>query len=309
MSQIDEAFIQAYQTPPWAAPPRPAVQQPSKLAPEPVPAPHFQSVAFEAVAVAAPPQFATQASTVTPAEPLNERRPLSSFSAPAQPATTAFNPVFEVDAFRWPQLTEDLLAAHHQLLMPVAERLVDVSEQGRSLIGIAGTRPGIGCTTVQLCLARLIASAGKAVALVDGNFAKAGLARDLGLEFDMGWEQVLTGELPLAECVVKSIEDRMALLPLARRTAAATELLASIQTSVTAGVLRYHYDVVLFNLGTAGQAPQHAAAASILQHCRLDANLIVAPSATIGSEDSEQINPLLSLFGTTCLGVIGNTTA
>ncbi|NOZ39930.1 MAG: hypothetical protein GXP24_06865 [Planctomycetes bacterium] len=320
MSQIDEAFIQAYAPPqvdsPQASSPQQAgqpnaphiqlhapVQPPMPAsvpapnpsvawAPEPIPAPHF---------VAAPAQTVEAAA---PAGPATERRPLSTFSAPEQPATTAFNPVFEVDGFRWPKITDDLLSAHHQLLVPVAEQLLDVSEQGRSLIGIVGTRPNVGCSTVLMCLARLVASVGKSVALVDANFAKAALARDLGLEFDMGWQDVLTGDLPLAECVVKSLKDRIALLPLARQTGAATELLASIQTSVTAGVLRYHYDVVLFNLGNAAEPPQDEAAFSIMQHCRLDASIIVADTERTGIEP---VDTLLSLFGQKCLGVIGNS--
>lgn len=357
MSQIDEAFIQAYapsqppanapgvgavpvvSQPPLAglhmgphiqlhAPPQqqPAPPQPSApappvaWAPEPIPTPHFSDVGqgsgqdvgqvvgeYQTASVAAPAQTAEAVAPVVnlPAQgAATARRPLSTFSAPEQRVTTAFDPVFEVDGFRWPKVTDDLLAAHHQLLVPVAEQLLDVSEQGRSLIGIVGTRPNVGCSTVLMCLARLVASVGKSVALVDANFAKASLARDLGLEFQTGWQDVLSGNLPLAECVVKSLEDRMALLPLARQTGSASELLASIQTSVTAGVLRYHYDVVLFNLGNAAEPPQDEAAMRIMQHCRLDTSIIVADTERTGIDP---LDTLLSLFDQKCLGVIGNT--
>ncbi len=336
MSQIDEAFIQAY-APPQAIPlqqrgqqqsgqhtgphiqlpPAPPVPPtpthapvsapPVAWAPEPIPAPHFRATGKHRITSAeAAVASSMQAAAVAPAEPKTERRPLSTFSEPVQPATTAFKPVFEVDAFRWPKITDELLAAHHQLLEPVADQLLDFSEQGRSLVGIAGTRPNVGCSTLLMCLARLVASVGKSVALVDANFAKASLARDLGLEFSTGWEDVLTGDLPLAECVVKSVEDNMALLPLARQTGSATELLASIQTSVTAGVLRYHYDVVLFNLGNAAEAPQDQASQSIMQHCRLDASIIIADTERTGIDP---LDTLMSLLGPTCLGVIGNTAA
>jgi len=376
MSQIDEAFIQAYAPsqppanapgvgavpvvpqPPLAglhrgphiqlhAPPQqpvtpqpppqsrsqpqaqpPAPTPPVAWAPEPIPTPHFQDIGqnvgqdvgqdvgqvaspvvgdYQTASFVAP---APTAEGVAPVENVpaqgaaTARRPLSTFSAPEQRVTTAFDPVFEVDAFRWPKVTDDLLAAHHQLLVPVAEQLLDVSEQGRSLIGMVGTRPNVGCSTVLMCLARLVASVGKSVALVDANFAKASLARDLGLEFQAGWQDVLSGNLPLAECVVKSTQDRMALLPLARQTGSASELLASIQTSVTAGVLRYHYDVVLFNLGSVAEPPQDEAALQIMQHCRLDTSIIVADTERTGIDP---LDTLLSLFGQNCLGVIGNT--
>ncbi len=246
------------------------------------------------------------AEAVTPGGAATARRPLSTFSAPAEPVTTVFKPVFEVDRFRWPKITDDLLGAHHQLLVPVAEQLLDVSEQGQSLVGIAGTRANVGCSTVLMCLARLLASVGKSVALVDANFAKASLACDLGLQFNTGWESALTGELPLAECVVQSLEDGVALLPLAHPSGSATELLASIQTSVTAGVLRYHYDIVLFNLGNAAESPQAEATMSIMQHCRLDTSILVADTEHTGIDP---LDTLMSLFGQKCLGVIGNTAA
>ena len=347
MSQIDEAFIQAYaspqrpanapsvgevplvpQLPPLVglhsgphiesppslqpAPAQPVLSPPVAWAPEPIPAPHFQvsddSHAASAVVAQTAEAVATVGSVVggSVVGSVVERRPLSAFSVREQPTSAAFKPVFEVDAFRWPKITDDLLSAHHQLLVPVAEQLLDVSAQGRSLIGIAGTRPNVGCSTVLMCLARLVASVGKSVAMVDANFAKAALARNLGLEFNTGWQNVLTGELPLAECVVHSLQDRIALLPLARQTGAAAELLAGIQTSVTAGVLRYHYDVVLFNLGNAAEPPQGEAALSIMQHCRLDASILVADTERTGIDP---LDTLMSLFGPTCLGVIGNTAA
>jgi len=270
---------------------------PTAWAPEPIPAPHMQD---QTAAVASPTHAAVVA---TPAEPI--RRPLSTFSAPEQ-QTTAFHPVFEVDGFRWPKITDALLSTHHQRLVPVVEQLLDESAQGRSLIGIVGTRPNVGCTTVLMCLARLIASAGKSVAMVDANFAKASLARDLGLEFHAGWQDVLTGQIPLAECVVKSLQDRMVLLPLAQPRGITTELLSSIQTSVTAGVLRYHYDVVLFNLGDAAESPQDDAALRVMQHCRLDTSIIVADTERTGIDP---LDTLLSIFGHHCLGVIGNRAA
>lgn len=272
--------------------------------PEPLPAPHIQ-IASPSPSMSMP-AVATDSKQVETTGPTTERRPLSTFSAPEPPPTTAFNPAYEVDAFRWPKITDQLLSEFHELMIPVAEYVLDANEQGRSLVGIAGTRPNVGCSTMLLSLARLIGSVGKTVALVDANFAKASLARDLGLEISTGWEQALTGELPLAECVVKSLEDRMALLPLSGPNPNANKLLNNIQTSVTAGVLRYHYDLVLFNLGAAAEAPQDFAAYEVMQHCRLDANLIIADTENTGIEP---MDTLISLFGENCLGVIGNSAA
>ncbi len=349
MSQIDQAFIQAYapdvpstvplETPPLSAvTAAPAVQRVKlhqqmpaidglrgdEMSLDPIPTPHLPvpgpfSVASP-VSVERPldPYSETASMQRTSFQPQpqapafessHERRPLSSFAAPQAPAAQAFRPVFEVDSFRWPTVIDEVLHTNGHLLAPVAEQLLDASEAGRSMVGIAGARLGVGTTTIHLCLARLIASAGKAVAIVDGDFTNRSLARELGLDFDTGWENVLTGQAPLAECVVHSIAGGIALLPLVGHPTPPTELLASIQTSISAGVLRHHYDVVLFDLGAAGREPQLSAARNIVQHCRIDASIIVADSSHTAQASQEQMDQLMSLLGPSCLGLIGNEAA
>ncbi|MCG8449023.1 MAG: hypothetical protein MI725_05525 [Pirellulales bacterium] len=342
MSQIDQAFIQAYSpdSPPVMPfeKPLPASASQVKLythvattddpqgyqvALDAVPAPHFptespSSAVIKEEAIQEDPYSQTaaiQRATLhqeapapprSPAAPAGERRPLSSFAIPQTPPPQAFRPVFEVDGFRWPAITTELLGTHVQTLAPVAEQLLVASEEGRSMVGIAGARSGVGATTIHLCLARLLASAGKSVAMVDADFVNRSLLRNLGLEFDVGWENVLAGQTPLAESVVHSLGDKVSLLPLVGHSTPATDLLSSIQTSVSAGVLRYHYDLVLFDLGAAGQEPQWSTAQEIVEHCRIDASIIVADSQHTESAALVHVDQLMSLLGSTCLGMIGN---
>ena len=313
MSQIDQAFIQAYSDENYTLPIADTVG-PEVTGAEPIPAPHFRTagenrtradVANMQQAMFTPAE--EQTSEVNTAEAKSEqRRPLSAFAEPAPVRTNAFEPVFEVDAFRWPAVTEELLAGWGELLNPVVEQLLVGSEEGRSMVGIAGAQAGVGCSTVQLCLAKLLSATGRSVALVDSNFVAANLAKSLGLDFEAGWEDVLSGKIPLAECAVRSIEDRMVLLPLRSSGQPSVELLSSIQTSVIAGVLRYHYDLVLYDLGAAGREPQLGVAEQIVEHCRMDASIIVADSDNEGGESGQEIDGLMSVLGSTCLGVIGN---
>ncbi len=334
MSQIDQAFIQAYTA-------DDDYPSPTETPTLPIAAPHIQL--YPAAQDARQPQVADvsgddhatanhkswlsqenenlkphaniasmqramfEPATAQPAAaPASNRRPLSDFAVPTSDRSNVFEPAFEVDAFRWPVVTDKLLSRHGELFTPVVEQLLAASEAGRSMVGIAGAAPAVGCSTVYMCLARLLAGSGKSVALVDSNFAAANLAITLGLEFDSGWEDVLTGKIPLAECVVRSVEDRMALLPLSHRSELPASLLSSIQTSVIAGVLRYHYDVVLFDLGAAGRDPQLAVTQQIVEQCRMDASIIVANTASESTESDYEINALMAVLGTSCLGVIGN---
>jgi Mrp family chromosome partitioning ATPase len=195
---------------------------------------------------------------------------------------------------------------HRERLRPALLALLAADEAGRSLIGIGAPTAGAGCTTILACLARLLAEAGKSVAVVDGNFAAPGLARQFGLQIDSGWEDVLAGNAPLAESVVYSLADRIALLPLVTGGAVAANKLDSIHASVTAGVLRYHYDVVLFDLGAVADPVQGSTARRLAQHCRIDGAIFTSggvPSAILHPQRLMQSAPELAAV---CLGVIEN---
>jgi len=316
MSEIDQAFIHAYA--PEAAGAAPTVPfAPINFSPtnaaENISDPHFRlhgrvpSVQHNTPGntVAAPREPLARHVAAPVVDPTGERRPLSSFTS--QGPSPAFRPVYEVDTFLWPEITEHLIVGQHEQLLPVVEQLLVASEEGRSMVGIAGVQSGVGSTTVQICLGRLLAAMGKSVAMVDGNFSSRSLGRQLGLEFEAGWEQALTSQLPLAECMVQATEDDcIALLPLSGHSGSAAELLNGIQTSVTAGVLRYHYDIVLFDLGAAAAEPQHSAARAMVDQCRIDASILVADATVDEPAALESVDRLMSFLGPTCLGLIGN---
>ncbi|QEG33142.1 tyrosine-protein kinase family protein [Bythopirellula goksoeyrii] len=239
----------------------------------------------------------------------NDRRPLSAFAAPPRPVQTAFSPAFEVDGFQWPVITDQLLVSTKESLAPIVDSLLANAQNGHALIGLVGTQSGVGCSTVTMCLGRMIAQTGASLAVVDANFSLGNLASSLGLEFDQGWEHVLTGEIPLAECAVHSLADAMTLIPLCGPVESCEERLASIQTSVIAGVLRYHHDIVLVDLGSPLSTQQVSAVHSMVEHCRLDTTIIVAPSGTTDPATADSIESLQKLLGTTCMGVIGNHSA
>lgn len=344
MSNIDQAFINAYtdQSPavvPPSKPPAYGIRNPQSTASSTVRL--FGSEAHEGSSVLRfdPPNQASQpansvdsarqqtisavaaaqragCTSIDPSDetillpPLgSERRPLSAFAAPPRPVQSVFSPAFEVDGFQWPAITNQLLISTQELLAPIVNSLLTKAQNGHALVGLIGTHLGVGCSTVAMCLARMISRASASLAVVDANFSQGNLASSLGLEFDQGWEHVLTGEIPLAECAVHSLADEMTLIPLCGPVDSSEERLASIQTSVIAGVLRYHHDIVLVDLGAPQSSQQFSAVHSMVENCRLDTTMIVAPSGSSDPAISRSIESLQQLLGTTCLGVIGNRSA
>lgn len=301
MSAIDQAFIRAYQVQaggPASAPPRPSVapppaQRPSSTGDRQQHRPHFRPPAATAG------RNAVRTAPPTPAQPL-ERRPLSQFTAPAEPVSKEFCPALEVDAFRFSPVVNHL-SAQRSAWRQTLSVLDALADDGRTVVGVAGAASGAGCTTTAVCLARLVADAGKKVALVDGDFVTAGLARELGLAIELGWDDVLAGRVPLAEAAVLSLADRISLLPLASGGTPAAEKVDGVHGSVTAGVLRYHHDLVLIDLGSAVDSVQSGIARRVARQCRIDAMLLV--DGGDAAADRLQLPPELA---DVMLGVVEN---
>jgi Mrp family chromosome partitioning ATPase len=307
MTAIDQAFIRAYENdgaaprhaspaiPHAEAPPLAAAREktPTHRAPS-IPTPHYAAPA------------AGQTIESRQAAPTPERRPLSAFAMKGPTVEAQFKPALEVDEFRWSAACETILRRHRDRLRPAVLTLLAADEAGRSLIGVGAPAPGAGCTTILACLARLLVEAGKTVAIVDGNFAAPGLARQLGLAVDAGWEDVLAGRAPLAEGVIYSLADRIALLPLAAGGQAAAEQLQSIHASVTAGVLRYHYDIVLVDLGAIADRFQGAVAQLLARQCRLDGVILASVAGRAAALEPQRLMQLAPELATICLGVVEN---
>lgn len=344
MNVIDEAFIRAYQpdaapaTPPIHrqeaaarvdGPPLPDVVQCAPLA-SPAAQPEIaiagaggdsSSLFFEVTSADIPSETPPpEAFTTTlpreslapaPAESLvaetpSTRRPLSSFVQPPRSVEAVFRPELEVDAFRWPDVCVDLTTHWAENFTELLTAIIAASEGGRSLIGVAGLSEGVGATTLALCLARLATQAGKTTVLVDGNFTDPCLATRLGLEVDSGWEQVLSGATPLASSVIHSEGDALALLPLIAGGLRASEQIDTIHASVTAGVLRYHYDLVLIDLGSVAGGGQTAVARKLAQQLRLDACVLTSGQAEPGllAQFAASVPELADIL----LGVVENQT-
>jgi Mrp family chromosome partitioning ATPase len=310
MSAIDEAFIRAYQSERApAGAPQTATAREDRAVKQPLTMRNSPDQAWSGLA----PKFPA-AERLTPASkvsvkatenaPTAARRPLSEFARPAQAPQPQFKPALEVDRFRWAPVCDALFHHHASSLDKLVTTLIAADDAGRSLIGIAGTTRGVGCTTLVACAARLLVDAGKTVAIVDGNFAAPGLAAAMGLAIQAGWEDVLAGGAPLAEAVVHSIGDQIAVLPLARGGPALAEKLDSIQASVTAGVLRYHYNIVLVDLGALDDPGQAGVACKIARQCRLDAVILTGGHSQLASVSQQRLTQVSPDLARLCLGQV-----
>ena len=83
----------------------------------------------------------------------SDARPLSEFS-PTPQVEKRLRPQWEVDRFAWPIECESLCSTAQTALDAYVALLIMRATEGQKRVGIFGLMPGVGSTTVALCLAR-----------------------------------------------------------------------------------------------------------------------------------------------------------
>ena len=225
----------------------------------------------------------------------------------AATAPEAFCPLFQTDRFDWPDVCRALDAG----AQPHFDRLADALEaglpQGRKVVGLGGLRRGEGCTTLLLCAARRLASRGLKVLMVDADADDPQLDRRLGLAPEAGWQDVAAGRVALAEAVIESVEDRLAVLPFGARGADGAAPKGDAPLAAAAlEILRRSYDLVLVDLGpscaaASGQRlPAQTAAGAI------DAVVLVCDVRSTSREKLAGLQDRLAEAGIAQAGLVEN---
>jgi Mrp family chromosome partitioning ATPase len=173
------------------------------------------------------------------------------------------------------------------------------------VVGVASLHAGEGATTALLCLAARLAARGRRTIAVDGNFAAPSLAQRLGAQPPGWWQDVLDRGSPVGDAVVRASGDGLDLLALDARPADASRLASGLQASVTAGVLRYAYELVLVDLGAILAPRSQPAALNLVGNMRIESALVVTrPDADL--HIIETAARLLEEHGCELLGTIEN---
>ncbi len=189
-------------------------------------------------------------------------------------AAQTWRPVFELSNFVWPDLTEAILASVPGQLSSAASELIEAARRHRKLVAIAAAQTGEGCTTVTLALARALVEQQQRVVVVDAHFAAPRLSECLGVTPQVGWEENLSGDKPLAEALIESLADHVTLLPL-REPALPDWRPRDIRLKATFDELRRHYDLILIDAGPLGDAADRQHLLAWAGPCRVDRALVV----------------------------------
>lgn len=271
---------------------RPIVETPTPL----VPAPVVEQPAVE------PPVTENVVAEKPVAEKLVAEKLVA--EAPVTIPKRPYVPLWEVDRFTWPALCDKLMHDPNGYFASASNKLLNVVRGGLKVLGITGSRRGEGRTTLALCLARAAAQAGIHVALVDADFSRPQLATMLGLETAYGWQEAATGKIPLSEAAVKSLADRLTVLPLEVTASTAPLSLADPRVTATLRATAATFDLVIVDLGPLGSATEPLFPAG--ENCPLDAAVVVRDTRFASVGESRTVGDRLYEAGIEAVGIAEN---
>jgi Mrp family chromosome partitioning ATPase len=254
-------------------------------------------------AVEAPPAAAVQAAPVAPA-----------FSAPveAKPAVQhGFKPAWQVDRFTWPRVCRRLMDKANQEFDRLTDALMAVNARGQKVLAMAGCHRGEGTTTLLLCAARRLAERGVRLAVVDADLGRPRVAKRLGIQPQVGWNEASDAEgTPLDHAVVEATSNGLALASVRDpvspngHTSGDWSLLASCLET-----LKDHYEMVLVDLGPLENIGAIGDALGRVVEKKIDAVLLVHNGRTTSAERLSDVQQALTASGIAVAGVIENFVA
>lgn len=184
-------------------------------------------------------------------------------------------PVFEVPRFSWPSVVKTLSVTAEAQIAVLTRAMTAASRQGQKLVLITGCARGEGRTTLSLTLGKALASPARKVLLVDADFEHAQLADALGVMPQVGWDDVLWGNQPLAEALIESLDDHLSLLPLRQPAVGSQRRTPAAQWKASLSELTQNYDIVLLDAGPLTDERKACDTAALAAQHPIDSALVV----------------------------------
>ena len=143
--------------------------------------------------VAMTPVEEVEVQTAEPGQQLNQF--LTTSKVAGAPLTVRYRPQWEVDRFRWSNVSDRLKASSAHRMVDVIHGLTAQAKSGSRRVAITSYDRGEGRTTFAMNLARQAAESGMEVAIFDADFDNPSIARETGISFDVGWNRLEDGQI------------------------------------------------------------------------------------------------------------------
>ena len=234
--------------------------------------------------------------------------PFSTADTPPEPV--ALRPAWQVDEFTWPRACRRLIARAAEELDRLADALLAINAQGQKVLALGGWYRGEGATTLLLCAARRLVERGIKPVLVDADVRQPRLAKRLGLQPQCGWGEVTPEVMPLAQAIVESTGNNIAVLPFCEPSAELDPPAADYtRLSGCIESLRDYYDMVLVDLGPLENSEVRDGLSRGGNLRGVDAIVLVRDHRTTSQERLGEIQQQLAEAGISLAGIIENFVA
>lgn len=318
----------------WATAIELPIQQPEYRATSPAPSipqaePRFPSRELDhdsrTLSRAPEPEIQTsriEARTASPELSISNRdfqAPSSEYGAPSAPAPVAhrplrvapqtdFRPAWQVDRFTWPRICRRLMSRAGDEWGRLCDALLAAGERGQKVLALAGCRRGEGATTLLLCAASQLAERGIKTVLVDADIRRPRLAKRLGIQAQTGWDDGCDADgSGLDRAMIESTASGLAVLPLCESPARnGRETLDWPRLAACLERLRYHYEVVLIDLGPLESVDWAAGMPAWATASDIDSLLLVCNRRMTSDEQLSEVQRRLSAAGMPLAGLIEN---
>lgn len=218
---------------------------------------------------------------------------------PPREADEASRGVGGETTFDWPATVLTLERDHGGRFRGLAASLFEIRErQGIKVLLFTSCHRAEGRTTLVLTLARALARHPGRTLLVDADLTGPMLARGLGLRPRVGLDDVIEDGRALADAIIDSPDDHLALLPLRAPVAGPREFLASPAWSCSLAKLRREYDTILVD-----GSPLFAGLSAAVLHRSVDAAILVHNRALTGERALLRAREVLEAGGIPLLGL------
>lgn len=206
------------------------------------------------------PEFKATQKPATPPEAIAQ--PTAEVTSTPEPAVTydrpgiqprpVARPRWEIQSLCWPETIQPLLSEELASWQQLRDFLSQPGNGRSRVLGVVGTSDGVGCSTLTMCLAKLLSQAVLNVVVIDGRSGSRSLASGWGistaqLEATLPTEAVHN----VYDLAIYSIEDRITLLP---SLGTVGDDLDRMHPHIER--LRCDYDVVLWDVGFRDPFPE-----------------------------------------------------
>ena len=191
--------------------------------------------------------------TIAPCKDENQL-PLVQFTAPENAAVPLQAASWDVEDFRWPTMTNQMLTGGGEAIKNLLDVALGRTNAKTKRVVVAGAGRGQGTTTIASALARAGNQAGYKTLLIDADVASPQLSQTVGLSAKISWLNGIGTDLPLGEVAIRSKKTNLCLMPLSATVNRVTwprfifdnlgEMLAAAES---------YFDLILIDAGPASQ--------------------------------------------------------